>query len=100
MRDIERAVNDWGMQRGIYEHSTPQAQTLKAVSELGELADAVIKGDLDQIIDGIGDTMVCLAHVAFMNGVDLYECFYRAYQEIKDRRGTMSPGGAWVKDTA
>lgn len=98
MRDIELAVNDWGMQRGIYEHSTPQAQTLKAVSELGELADAIIMGERDQIIDGIGDTMVCLAHVAFMNGTDLQECFYRAYQEIKDRKGKMSPSGAWVKE--
>lgn len=100
MRDIELAVNDWAMKRGIYEHSTAQAQTLKAMSELGELADAVIKGDRDKVIDGIGDVVVCLTNVAFMNGTDLHECFYRAYEEIKNRRGKMSPGGAWVKDTA
>lgn len=38
-------VESWAEVRGIYEHSTKHAQALKAVSEMGELADAVIKGD-------------------------------------------------------
>lgn len=59
-------VQGWQRDKGIYEHSTPLAQALKAVSEVGELADAVIKGDRDGIKDGIGDVMVCLVGVATM----------------------------------
>ncbi len=54
-------VQDWQRDKGIYEHSTPLAQALKAVSEVGELADAVIKGDRDALKDAIGDVMVLIA---------------------------------------
>lgn len=39
-------IQEWAQNAGIYEHSSVQAQVLKGVSEMGELADAVIKGDL------------------------------------------------------
>lgn len=64
-------VQDWQRDKGIYEHSTPLAQALKAVSEVGELADAVIKGDRDALKDAIGDVMVCLVGVAKMTGCDI-----------------------------
>lgn len=97
MRDIEQNVINWAAERGIYEHSTIQAQVLKAVSEMGELADATIKGDRDAFIDAVGDVMVCLTNAAFMHGTDLTECFSRAWDEIKDRKGFLSPNGAFVK---
>ena len=98
MKDIEQKVIQWAIDRGIYEHSTIQAQVLKAVSEMGELADASIKADRDALIDAIGDVMVCLTNVAFMYGTDLTECFDRAWNEIKDRKGFLSPNGAFVKE--
>ena len=98
MKDIEQKVIQWATERQIYEHSTIQAQVLKAVSEMGELADASIKADRDALIDAIGDVMVCLTNVAFMSGTDLTECFNRAWDEIKDRRGRVVPGGAFVKE--
>jgi len=57
-------VEGWAEVRGIYEHSTALAQALKAVSEVGELADAVIKNDKVALIDAIGDVAVCLVNVA------------------------------------
>lgn len=98
MKDIEQNVIEWARDRGIYEHSTMQAQVLKAASEMGELADAAIKGDRDALIDAVGDVIVCLTNVAFMSGTDLTECYTRAWGEIKGRTGRMSPSGAWVKD--
>ena len=100
MRDIEQNVINWAAERGIYEHSTIQAQVLKAVSEMGELADSTIKNDRDAFIDAVGDVMVCLTNAAFMHGTDLTECFSRAWDEIKDRKGRMVAGGAFVKDEA
>lgn len=66
-------VEKWQEEKGIYEHSTPLAQALKAVSEVGELADAVIKGDDDAIKDAIGDVMVCLVGVQKMLGITMAE---------------------------
>ena len=156
-------VEHWQEERGIYEHSTALAQALKGVSEAGELADAVIKGDRDALKDSVGDVMVCLVGVAKMTGCDigsveklpsafknhdniqtvsaiavscvtdvslavaldyskmargnnitnsiywlnaiavksdltLMECCESAWLEIKDRKGKMVAGGAFVKD--
>ena len=64
-------VESWAEVRGIYEHSTALAQALKAVSEVGELADAVIKNDKAALIDAIGDVAVCLVNVARIRGEEI-----------------------------
>ena len=162
-KQFKTNVEHWQAERGIYEHSTALAQALKAVSEVGELADAVIKGDRDELKDSVGDVMVCLVGVAKMTGCDigsvdkalswqpkddyiqkaaalavtyvagvcfdvatnrskdriedsildsvywlndiavksdltLLECCESAWSEIKDRKGHMVAGGAFVKD--
>lgn len=91
-------VEAWAEARGIYAHSTVEAQTLKAVSEMGELADAVIKGSGADIEDAIGDVIVCLVNVAHMSGLDLESCCDKAWNEVKGRSGRMIPGGAFVKE--
>ena len=98
MNQTERQVIEWSMKRGIYDHSNAQAQTLKAVSEMGELADGIIKDDQDAVKDAIGDVMVCLVNVAYLRGLTLGECFASAYDAIKDRKGRMVAGGAFVKE--
>lgn len=94
--DLETAVFEWSKDRGIYEHSSIQAQTLKAVAEMGELADNVIKGK--DVQDDIGDIIVCLINVAAFAQSDITTCLQLAYDDIKDRTGHMVPGGAFVKD--
>ena len=64
-------VERWATERGIYEHSTPEAQLLKALSELGELADAVIKDRRNDLIDAVADVAVCIVNYAKMTGVEL-----------------------------
>jgi NTP pyrophosphatase (non-canonical NTP hydrolase) len=91
-------VQQWAADRGIYTHSTLHAQVLKAVSEMGELADAAIKGDPCALEDAIGDVVVCLINAAVMAEVEPEVCFARAWNEIKDRRGRMVAGGAFVKE--
>lgn len=162
-QEFKANVEAWQEARGIYEHSTAQAQCLKAISEVGELADAVIKGDRDALIDAIGDVAVCLVGVAKMvghefdleyaldetpvkstvqdsalgacvmmglvadslrkiqchdhsvgealdaalygitanavaNNLSLMDCCGSAWSQIKDRKGRMVPGGAFVKE--
>lgn len=90
-------VLKWATDRGIYQHSTVQAQTLKAVSEMGELADSISKGE--DVTDDIGDIIVCLINVAVLSEVNMDDCFEHAWNEIKDRKGKMVPGGTFVKKT-
>lgn len=156
---FQQNVQRWATERGIYEHSTALAQALKAVSEVGELCDAVIKNDRDALIDAIGDTAVCLVNVGAMAGftyrpaneepdetlqqaaaavawrvgavagslnptlmpyarqdldwaldhlrslcvsagLGFDDCCESAWQTIKDRKGHMVAGGAFVKEGA
>lgn len=98
IEEIEQQVVAWADARGILMHSGSNAQTLKAVSEMGELADAIIKGDCDEAVDAIGDVMVCLTNLCAMNGWNLHYCYARAWHKIKDRKGTIHPNGAFVKE--
>ena len=58
--DIEIRIIQWAEARKIIPNSNPESQLLKAVSEIGELADATIKKDKEGIVDSVGDVMVCL----------------------------------------
>ena len=95
--NIER-IQAWAQQVGIYEHSTVQAQALKGVSEVGEVADAIIKRDLAALEDGIGDVIVCLVNVAYMSGIDIEDAFAKVTDIVTARKGRMVAGGAFVKD--
>ena len=48
---IEMDIVRWAQARKIIPNSTPATQLLKAVSEMGELADATIKNDREMIVD-------------------------------------------------
>jgi len=91
-------VEQWAGERGILEHSNPQSQLLKAVSELGELCDAEIKASHFEQQDAVGDVLVCLIVYCRMKGHNIEACLAQAYDEIKNRKGKMSSGGAFVKD--
>lgn len=91
-------IQDWAQNAGIYEHSSIQAQVLKGVSEMGELADAVIKGDLPAAEDAYGDVIVCLVNAAYMQGIDISDAFTKVTDIVTARKGRMVEGGAFVKD--
>jgi NTP pyrophosphatase (non-canonical NTP hydrolase) len=90
-------IVQWAEARKIIPNSTPATQLLKAVSELGELADATIKDDRLGIIDGVGDVMVCLINFCALQDINLVTCMDIAYDEIKHRKGTLMPNGVFVK---
>ena len=95
---LEAAIIRWAYERGIIQNSTPQVQLLKTVSELGELADALIKGDMTGVEDGIGDVLVTLIIVARMMELSTPQCLRLAYEEIKDRKGFLNSDGVFVKE--
>lgn len=96
---IEMDVIRWSEERKIIPNSTPETQLLKAMSELGELADATIKKDKAGVIDGVGDVMVCLVNYCALQDINLVDCMESAYNQIKDRKGTLLPSGVFVKES-
>jgi NTP pyrophosphatase (non-canonical NTP hydrolase) len=95
---VEMRIIQWAEARKIIPNSTPEVQLLKAMSELGELADATIKNDKESIVDGVGDVMVCLINYCALQDLNLVDCMEVAYDQIKNRRGTLLPNGVFQKD--
>ena len=48
---LESDVVRWAEARKIIPNSTPSTQLLKAISEMGELADATLKNDRENAMD-------------------------------------------------
>jgi len=96
---VEMKIIQWSEARKIIPNSTPDTQLLKAMSELGELADATIKKDREGIIDGVGDVVVCLINYCALQDIDLVTCLESAYEQIKHRKGTLLSSGVFVKES-
>ena len=96
--DVEIKIIQWAEARKIIPNSTPEVQLLKAMSEMGELADATIKKDEEAIVDSVGDVMVCLINYCALQDINLVNCMEIAYDQIKNRKGTLLPNGVFKKD--
>ena len=90
-------IRQWAEDRNLIKGSDPKSQLLKTMSELGELADGILKNRPAEIIDGLGDTVVTLVIVAAQCGFTIEECIEHAYEEIKDRKGRME-NGTFIKE--
>lgn len=97
-------VIEWAQARKIIPNSTPVAQARKTLEEAGELLEAAARldaGDQTAIAayrDAVGDVVVTLVNGCALADVDLVDCFYGSFQEIKDRRGTLMPNGLFLKE--
>lgn len=67
---LEEKVLAWGEQRGIFRDPNPQAQLLKTLEELGEVASALAKNQPADLVDGIGDVLVTQSHGLTTTPVD------------------------------
>ena len=90
-------IRDWADERGLYDNGDPKTQALKLVEEVGETCRAILKEDLPETIDGIGDCVVVLTNLAELVGYPIEKCIDKAYNEIKDRTGKME-NGTYKKD--
>jgi NTP pyrophosphatase (non-canonical NTP hydrolase) len=97
--NIEMKIIQWSEARKIIPNSTPEVQLLKAMSEMGELADATIKHDKEAVIDAVGDVMVCLINYCALQDIQLVDCMEVAYDQIKNRKGILLPNGVFQRDT-
>ena len=96
---VEMNVIRWGEDRGIVQNSNPKAQARKTQEEVHELFDAIENNDREAMIDAYGDILVTLVMGCATADLDLVECFKHAYEQIKDRKGYLTPEGIFVKES-
>lgn len=89
----------WAEARRIVPNATPRAQLVKTLEELAELVKADLNDDAPEIIDGVGDVAVTLIIYCALRDIDFLGCLEAAYQQIKNRKGTLTPAGIFVKES-
>lgn len=90
--NLQNLLDDWANARNLIKGSTAQAQLVKLVEEVGELAGGIAKHRSNVVRDSIGDCIVVLSILATQSGLELSDCVECAWDEIKDRRGRMVDG--------
>jgi len=96
--NIFECIREWADERGLYDKGDPKTQYIKLMEEAGEVGRALLKDDIDEVVDGIGDMVVVLTNLAELCGVSIEECIQEAYDVISKRTGKMK-NGTFVKDT-
>ena len=91
-------IRSWAKERGITDKGDIKTQYVKLQEETGELAQAILKDNKEDLIDAIGDAVVVLTNLATLAGVDIEHCINSAYGEISNRTGSMI-NGTFVKNT-
>lgn len=97
-QELEMKVIQWGEARGIVQNSTPFAQWKKTIEEAIELVEAFVDEDEEKMKDAYGDILVTLIMGCACADIDLTECLALAYDQIKDRKGHLTPDGIFVKE--
>lgn len=84
-------VEEWAKAKGL-DKAESSKQFLKVIEEVGEVASALVRGQEEELKDGIGDVIVTLIILAQQQGLTVEECLQTAYDEIKNRTGKMVDG--------
>ena len=95
---ITQKICSWAYERQLH-NADGAKQLVKLMEEVGELASAFVKNKPDQVIDAIGDIYVVLTIFALQQGLSVEDCIFKAYEEIKDRKGKMVNGIFIKEDT-
>ena len=90
-------IRQWADERGLYEKGDTKTQYLKLMEEAGELGRALLKDNIEEQIDAIGDMVVVLTNLSELIDVPIEECIESAYEVISQRTGKMI-NGTFVKD--
>ena len=90
-------IRQWADERGLYEKGDTKTQYLKLMEEAGELGRALLKDNVEEQIDAIGDMVVVLTNLSELIDVPIEECIESAYEVISQRTGKMI-NGTFVKD--
>jgi NTP pyrophosphatase (non-canonical NTP hydrolase) len=85
-------IREWALKKGIYNKSDSFAQYTKLMEENGELGEALMRRNKDEIVDAIGDMIVVLTNIAHLEGYYIEDCIESSYNVISKRKGKMVDG--------
>jgi NTP pyrophosphatase (non-canonical NTP hydrolase) len=94
---MEREIINWGKARKLDNPDNKYQQLAKVVEELGELSSAILKRDISETIDALGDTYITLVILANQMGYSLEDCANRAFKVIEYRKG-KTENGTFIKE--
>lgn|SRR5699024_6449700 len=97
MNRLIENIEKWSIDKGLHQVESSK-QALKTFEEVGEVAAALARNDMDELKDGIGDVVVTLIILAQQNNMSLQDCLEQAYNEIKDRKG-KTINGVFIKES-
>ena len=97
LTQLTARIQGWAVDRNLHTADHVK-QALKLGEEFGELCQGIVKGNEEQIKDSIGDIYVVMTILSMQLGLEIEECVYHAYDEIKDRRGKLVDG-VFVKES-
>jgi NTP pyrophosphatase (non-canonical NTP hydrolase) len=99
LQELIQKTLQWAADRNLLDNSGAERQALKAMSELGEFADEILKGDKQKQICECGDVLVTLILTSHKLGFTLEEALLSAYTKINNRKGT-TVNGVFIKEEA
>ncbi len=97
MQELINKVEQWAEDRNFFGQggANSQAQFVKLLEEVGELAGHLARGK--DTTDDIGDIVVVLTILARLQGTDIKTCLEHAYNDIKNRKGQWQ-NGMFIKE--
>ena len=97
MENLIKQVEQWSIDKGL-DKGNSDRQALKFYEEAGEIGAALSRSRMDDLKDGIGDTIVTLIILAQQHGMTIEECLQYAYDEISQRKG-RTINGTFIKES-
>ena len=97
MNNLIKQVEQWSIDKGL-DKGNSDRQALKFYEEAGEIGAALSRNRMDDLKDGIGDTIVTLIILAQQHGMTIEECLQYAYYEISQRKG-RTINGTFIKES-
>ena len=96
IKEAQKIVDDWIKTVGV-RYFDELTNTAMLMEEVGELAEALLENDRIETQDAIGDIVVVLTNLAHLQQMKIEDCVASAYDQIKNRKGSMV-NGTFVKD--
>ena len=73
LEELQPLIIEWAGERNLLHKENAPKQRLKLIEECGELANAILKDNIEEQKDAIGDIFVVLVILAEQLGIDDYD---------------------------
>ena len=90
--ELRQDILFWANERNLLHSENANRQFMKFIEETGELSQAILKNEKDNITDAFGDVFVTLIVLAEQLNYHPVRCLSFALNEIKDREGETIDG--------